>query len=196
MTSLKNLLLRGLCVVAMSVPGMGHAQTTALDPTGDGGFENGITFADNGWTEVNDSAGRRWRVGAIATPFAGNKSAYLGNANNYNGSQIANTRHFYRDLVIPATATNVSLSFYYKQPNIDNTNDFAYVSTTTTATTPTEGIAPTTAGGYDVLLTNTATAYPTYTLLTYPLTGAAGTTVRLVFSETNNAVTPFGNPLV
>jgi hypothetical protein len=55
------------------------AQTILIDPAGDGGFENGATFASNGWTVSNfaDSV-NKWVVGTAVTgaPYAG-KTAYI-----------------------------------------------------------------------------------------------------------------------
>ena len=91
-----------------------NGQTTLISPTGDGGFENGATFAANGWTEVN-GATNNWFVGAIATPSAGTNSAYVsdnvtGATYNYTNT-IANTVHFYRDIAFPAGQTNIVLTF-------------------------------------------------------------------------------------
>ena len=47
------------------------AQTTIINPIGDGGFENGATFEANGWTPANDDI-NQWFVGNVQTPASGN----------------------------------------------------------------------------------------------------------------------------
>lgn len=56
-----------------------QGQTTLISPTGDGGFENGATFAANGWTN-SSSANNPWVIGTAVSsaPIAGN-SAYISN---------------------------------------------------------------------------------------------------------------------
>ena len=55
-----------------------YGQTTIISPTGDGGFENGSTFAANGWTVVNPSTDV-WVLGNITNPgvSAGANSAFI-----------------------------------------------------------------------------------------------------------------------
>ena len=44
------------------------AQTTIISPTGDGGFNNGSTFASNGWTVANQGVSPvKWAVGTAAS---------------------------------------------------------------------------------------------------------------------------------
>lgn len=162
----------------------------------DGSFENATpAFIDNGWTTVQGADNRIWRVGTPAGAHTGTNAAYTGNATNYNGLNLARVNHFYRDITIPAGATNVQLKFYYRQPNVDDTYDYFYVSTTTTATTPIQGDIPD--ANYNVLFSNTATSYDAFTLVgPFDLTALAGTTVRLVFSAEADGVTPAANPAV
>ncbi len=89
------------------------AQTVLLNPNGAGGFETGTTFAANGWTQVA-STNPNWYVGTAALPFAGAREAHIGtSATNFSGSTTSpGARHFYRDIAIPAAATNIFLSFY------------------------------------------------------------------------------------
>jgi subtilisin-like proprotein convertase family protein len=167
-----------------------------LIPPGDGDFENALTtFTDNGWTTVQGGDNRIWRIGTPAGSTSGTNAAYTGTATNYNGINLERVNHFYRDVVIPAGATNVQLSFSYRQPNIDDTYDFFYMSTTDPSNTPQQDIIP--GAGYNVLFSNTATPYPAFTLMgPYDLTALAGTTVRLVFSVESDGVTPVANPAV
>jgi trimeric autotransporter adhesin len=90
------------------------AQTTLISPTGDGGFENGTTFAANGWTESN-SVNNPWVVGTyVSTPPFVNRSAYVSNdggaTNNYTNS-LAALNYIYRDVFVPAGETAMTLTF-------------------------------------------------------------------------------------
>lgn len=179
------------------ITGISNAQTiTLLSPTGDGGFETGTTFAANGWTEVQAAGdARKWQVGTAAGVQAGSRAAYVGSATANNGIASAKVDHFYRDLVLPAAATNVQLSFYIKQATIDNGWDYFYVFTTTTANTPVTGTIPST--GYTQRFVNTATAYPSYTAIpSIDLSALAGTTVRLVFTFKSDGIISHANPAV
>jgi len=171
------------------------AQVELISPN-DGSFENiNTTFIDNGWTTVQGTDNRIWRVGTPAGAHTGTNAAYTGTATNYNGINLARVNHFYRDIAIPAGVTNVQLQFYYRQPNIDDGYDSCYVSTTDPANTPLQNVVPD--ANYNILFTNTSNAYPGFTLIgPFDLTALAGTTVRIVFSVKSDGVTPVGNPAV
>lgn len=96
--------------------------TTIIDPTTDGGFETGATFALNGWT-VKGSAtttNNQWVCSTGATVgFSGTRAAYVTNntlatppPHTYTTSQGTNTATFiYRSVAFPASATNITLDF-------------------------------------------------------------------------------------
>src|SRR6478735_7694723 len=73
------------------------AQVLLVDPAGAGGFENGSTYAANGWTIANSGSANQWVVGnATATgmvaPFSNNKayiSSTAGASNAYDATSIA-----------------------------------------------------------------------------------------------------------
>ncbi len=190
--------MKKLLLLLLLLPLFGSAQiVNLLSPTGDGGFETGTTFALNGWTTVTSvtTGTRTWQVGGAGVPYAGARCAYVGSAAAANGIANATTHHFYRDVAIPAGATNIILSFYYKQLVIDNTYDYMYVNTTTTAFTPVAGTVP--AAGYTNYFTNTATVYLAFTLKSYTLPSSlAGTTVRIVFSWKSDGAAPHVNPVI
>ncbi len=190
--------MKKLLLLLLLLPLFGSAQiVNLLSPTGDGGFETGTTFALNGWTTVTSvtTGTRTWQVGGAGVPYAGARCAYVGSAAAANGIANATTHHFYRDVAIPAGATNIILSFYYKQLVIDNTYDYMYVNTTTTAFTPVAGTVP--AAGYTNYFTNTATVYSAFTLKSYTLPSSlAGTTVRIVFSWKSDGAAPHVNPVI
>ncbi len=77
------------------------------------GFDDGNTFAANGWTVVNSSA-NKWVVGT-KTFFSAPNSAYIsidGDPSHYSyDNTTAHVSHFYQKISIPANAINISLSF-------------------------------------------------------------------------------------
>ena len=95
---------------------------TLLDPNGDGGFENGSTFAANNWIVAGGPAvNNQWFVGSVpgtASPFAGSNCAYpsenaFGSTLTYNTGS-ASTVYFYRDIVFPAGKTRITLTMNWK----------------------------------------------------------------------------------
>ncbi|MEO8088267.1 MAG: GEVED domain-containing protein, partial [Bacteroidota bacterium] len=181
-----------LMIVALSATlNQTQAQTVLLSPTGDGGFENATSsFAANNWLTALPAVARQWQVGTVASSVAGGtKAAYVGAAANYNGANLAQVGHFYRDFSIPAGATNVLLSFYVRVPAPDPTFDYFRIFTTTNANTPVSGTNP--AAGYTMIYENTSTAYAAFTAIpAIDLTALAGTTLRLVFTNVSDGAAP------
>jgi len=168
------------------------SSSSLLDAIGDGGFETGSTFPLNNWTVVN-GANNIWSVGSAAGVQAGSNAALIGTGNVATAN--ASVNHFYRDFVLPAGLTNISLSFYLKMAIIDDAYDYLNVYTTTTANTPVAGTLPGT--GYTSVFSNTATAYSNYTLQSISLPNTlAGTTVRLVFTYKCDGVSPYSAPAI
>ncbi|MEI7597562.1 MAG: hypothetical protein WCK02_17585 [Bacteroidota bacterium] len=164
------------------------AQTTLLDPTVAGGFENATsTFAANGWTQVGTVA-PTWYIGTAGGAKAGTKAAFIGtDASTFGSSATSGAKHFYRDIAIPAGATNVSLTYWLKFPLTDNGYDYLNIYTTTTANTPVNGTTPST--GYTEKASHTATTLASFTQQSaIDLTSLAGTTVRLVFTWINDGI--------
>lgn len=92
-----------------------QGQTTLISPTGDGGFENGATFAANGWQVINPATDT-WQVGNVPVPSNGARCAYI-SANGgaaWTYSQFSVFNHVYRDVTIPAGENKVTLSFKWK----------------------------------------------------------------------------------
>ncbi len=167
---------------------------TIISPSGDGGFETGASFALNGWTAVND-ANSKWYVGTFAKSL-GTRGVYIdvnataGTANNYN-SNINNNRisHFYRDISIPAGATNIVLSFKWKANGENGTGvddyDFLRVSLAPTTVTPVATALPSASytigtGKYNLQ----SAAFQTATINLSNL--IAGTNQRLIFTWKND----------
>lgn len=97
--------------------GVLHSQTVLISPTGDGGFENGSTFAANGWTTVNPTTDQ-WSVGSTVAliPSDGANCAFVSNNNGVTWaySQVSVFNHMYRDITVPAGEGKVTLSFKWR----------------------------------------------------------------------------------
>ncbi|MEO0042257.1 MAG: hypothetical protein RL329_1705, partial [Bacteroidota bacterium] len=92
-----------------------EAQTTLINPTGNGGFEMGSTFAANGWVTVNDAIDG-WALGNAPTAASGARAAYLSPdaGATWGYSQINKITHLYKEVTIPAGETSLKLSFKWK----------------------------------------------------------------------------------
>ena len=174
----------------------GLAQTTLIDPTGDGGFSNGSTFAANGWTE-SSSANNPWVVGTAVTgaPFAGNVG-YVSNdagvTNAYTNTTAA-LNYIYRDVTVPAGETKIVMTFNWIC-NGESIYDLFQVFSAPTSITPVgtttypgsgtsnvpSGIAGATFVGYGNLQTAAQTA-----TFTFP-SSLAGTTFRVIIAWKND----------
>jgi hypothetical protein len=183
---MKNLLLLSVAAL-LTLPGAAQT-TTLINPTGDGGFETGTTFAGNNW--VLATAGgpaNDWFVGNGAPAFAGARCAYISDANN--GSQYqynvtnATVCHFYRDVTIPAGQNYLTLSFQWKNYGETGYDDLRVflVPTTTTPVAGTQLFAGQVGGPYS--------ASNVWNAVTLSLPcNLAGTTQRLVFSWRNDGI--------
>jgi hypothetical protein len=168
-----------------------HAQVELISPTGDGGFENGTTFAANGWTSVSDGT-NYWVVGNLAPAYAGAQGTHVSkNGANYNyGTGTARTSHFYKDVVIPTGATAITLSFYWKSGGELNF-DRSLIYTAPTTVSPIAAVpasSSTTLTGATLVWTQPSVQSPlVYTLATITLPNSlAGTTVRIIFTWQND----------
>ncbi|MFN0033382.1 MAG: G8 domain-containing protein, partial [Flavobacteriales bacterium] len=169
-----------------------HAQTLLIDPAGDGGFENGSGFIANGWTLVNGPS-NTWHSSNVGTPFEGNNHAFITNDGGltYGYSNVTTaTNHFYRDVVVPADETIISLSFQYK--NVGEAGwDRVLVYAAPTSVIPTVGIPAsnsTVLSGATLVYTGSGAiaAYTAVSNIALPAT-FAGTTMRLIFVWQNDS---------
>jgi len=172
-----------------------HAQTVLIDPSGDGGFENGTSFAANGWTAtIGTSTQNQWVCNTGATTgFSGVRSAYI--TNNTSGTPPHNytltaTRrtHLFRDITIPLNESDITLSFSWIGIG-QGTSDRLNVWLTPTSYNPVygtiisaNGTAPT---GRVLLGSYNNQATWTNTTLNLP-SSYGGQTFRLVFEWVNN----------
>ena len=187
---MKKITLLAAFVLAFALESNAQTTVTAISPTGDGGFETADTFEGNGWTLLNHSYGsRKWQIGTGQAGFSGNRGAFIGSSATTVGTSAGSrTVHLYRPVVIPANATNVMVSFKYKQEvvAIDPTtgpNDYIYFSLMTEV--PTNGTA---AVRFSDKFPSTA-GYATYTDLTAEVPASTivpGTTQYFVVTFRSN----------
>lgn len=203
----KSASLRWLTAILFLFIGMSNYGQVLINPAGDGGFNNGATFAANGWTVANfATSSNKWEVGSAVTasPFSG-RSAYIsqdgGTTSTYDN--VASTKvYFYRDVAIPAGSTYIPLSFTWLA-NGESTWDAIQVFAAPTSVTPVAGLHP--GSGLTLLpsdLTGSTQMGNGLNLVTTPQTvnlmvppSFAGQTLRLIFmwkSDTSGGTTPAG----
>ena len=184
---------------------LGYSQTILIDPTSNGGFELGATFAANGWSSNTPAQATRnqWVVETGATTgYSGTNAAYVTNSRNTNppphtyDNGTTRVSHLYRDVTIPAGESNITLDFDWICDG-ETTYDRMRIWLVPTTFTPTYGnqiggigTAPTgriqVGGNYSEQYTwgNSIETLPT---------AYAGATFRLVF-EWRNDGSLGGNP--
>lgn len=165
-------------------------QTVLLSPTGDGGFETGPTFADNGWTTVNDAT-NKWFVGTVSTPYAGTNAAFISNDNGVTNAYTntsTQVSYFYRDITVPAGETIITLTFQWKNNGESGSYDRPFVYIAPTTSTPVAN-SMTVTGSTDITgTTNYLVLQTTYQTATYTLPASlAGTTFRLIIGYKNDS---------
>jgi hypothetical protein len=177
------------------------AQTTLISPSGDGGFENGATFALNGWTAVNSSVDS-WIVGNTPTPSAGSNCAFISSAPPaWTYSQISTIQHLYKDVTIPAGETKIALTFKWKvggegsgANDWDNMklfwNTAAIIGTPTANSALSAANQVSGAGATSGVYKLSSASFNSETIV---LSGVSGTTYRLVFSWKSDSST-IANP--
>jgi hypothetical protein len=167
-----------------------YSQTVLISPTGDGGFETGASFAANNWqTAQITGANRKWYCGTGQTGYTGSRAAFIGNSTTAVGTNTAaRTVHLYKTVTVPAGATNIQLSFKYKQAIADNTYDYLTVRAATQ--TPVNGSELTT-GLVTTVDPEADGQYGTFTTVTATVPNSvAGSTFNLVFTFICDNVTP------
>ncbi|MBL7805048.1 MAG: hypothetical protein JNL02_15005, partial [Saprospiraceae bacterium] len=136
-SALRNALptLLGLAFLAFSQ----QASAQLINPAAEGGFENGTTFAANGWSIDNGAALNTWVLGTVPPGFS-NRSAFV---TNDGGTSWAYTNsntsvvHFWRDVTFPAGQSIINLSFNWQALGETSSFDALMVSVAPTTYTPT-----------------------------------------------------------
>ncbi|RZJ76006.1 MAG: T9SS sorting signal type C domain-containing protein [Flavobacterium sp.] len=194
LTNCKGTLMLWAALLLLSIaPAIG--QTVLISPTGDGGFENGTTFAANGWTAVNGTGNtaRVWYAGTGKSGYTGNRAAFIGNSTTTVGTSTASrTVHLYRSITLPPGATNIALSFKYKQEVADvlGSTLYDYIAVYTSTAVPVSGTLPTGTPHFGPF-PNVAVPNFANQSVTLP-NSLAGTTVNLIFTFKADGVSPDG----
>ena len=167
----------------------GISAQTIIDPVGSGGFDQGNTFAANGWSVVNSSA-NKWVVGST-TFYNPPNSAYIsadGDPAHYSyDNTTAHISHIYIKVTIPANAISVIIQFRLKgnveyDSNGQMTDGLA-VYADTSLTSPLADALP---GGKAEQIWFQFSNNSDYTSESTNLTGIAGHTFFLIFTWVNN----------
>jgi hypothetical protein len=140
----------GIMAILVLSSSLSIAQTVLVNPSAEGGFELGSTFADNGWTVENGAVVNQWNLGTVPVGFT-NNSAYISNdagATNAYSNNSASVSHFYRDVTFPAGEIAMQLSFNWMALGEVGFWDAIIVSIAPTSYTP---VASTTSLGTGVL---------------------------------------------
>lgn len=177
--------LHVLSMLAMLCFTFSLGATILIDPAGDGGFEIGAAFADNGWTDVYTSPVQtnRWYLGTAPSGYTGQRCAFISNDGvSYNYAPTSSTVFLYRDIAFPAGETDIRLSFDYQGVG-QQTGAYLRVFLVSTSTTlyPNNPPAESNAIGYKYY--NLCPEW-TKTGISVPAS-AAGSTLRLVFMWKN-----------
>ncbi|HLP93638.1 MAG TPA: HYR domain-containing protein, partial [Saprospiraceae bacterium] len=89
-----------------------------INPSAEGGFNNGATFSSNGWNVSNGSATNKWELGtAVSGGGISGRSAYISNnggTSHFYDTAAISTVHFYRDITFPVGVPDFTLSFDLK----------------------------------------------------------------------------------
>lgn len=169
-------------------------QTTLISPTGDGGFENGSTFAANGWT-VSNSTNNPWIVAPLSNGVITGNAAFIsddGTTPSYSNSSIS-SNFFWRDVTIPAGEVKIKLDFNWIA-NGETSWDIWQVFIAPTTVTPSASNAypgsgttsiPAGIAGATFVANGTVQGTVQTTSLYLPTT-LAGTTFRLIFHWKND----------
>jgi hypothetical protein len=179
--------------MCLMVSAASFGQITLISPTGDGGFETGNTFALNSWNVAQGAlTARVWQIGTGQAGYTGNRAAFIGNsATNVGANGAARVVHLYKSITVPAGATNLALSFKYKQA----VSDFAggtyydYIRVSVGAV-PVNGTDPAGTIFFGPYPSANVTSFTNQTA-TLP-NSIAGTTTNLIFTFNSDDVTPNG----
>jgi hypothetical protein len=201
MKSTSNGFIAGVVLMLLFAVNSTKAQTTIINPSGDGGFNNGSTFAANGWTVANQGVNpSKWVVGsAVSTTTTSNAASVTsgtttvtltaGNPNIYPGmkvtaaggvlaantyvSAISGTTLTLTNATVAASATSVTFTFGFGSNTgaVGSSTTVANGSATITLTVANPGIVV----GQSISVTSgTAVLAPN----TY-VTNVSGTTITL-----------------
>jgi len=194
-----KLISKIVLIISLIICQYSISQTVHINPSTDGGFQNGTTFASNGWIATTGSSTQnQWVCSTGATAgFSGSRCAYVSNntaatppPHNYTINATRRT-HLYRDITIPAGNTLIELSFSWIGRGQAN-NDLMRVWLAPTSFTPSYGniIAATGSAPTGRVLVGSYQNQASWTNTTvYLPTAYAGQNFRLIFEWLNNSST-------
>jgi hypothetical protein len=175
------------------------AQTTLLNPSAEGGFENGSTFASNGW-QASNSTTNPWNIGtAVSTAPFSNRSVYPSSDGGFTNGYIttfAAQNYFWRDVTVPAGQSKIILTFNWIG-NGESSSDIFQVFAAPTSVTPLgstthPGVGatnvPTSITGASYIANSVAGTTGVQTITATLPSNLAGTTFRLIFLWKNNDI--------
>ncbi|MFN6038948.1 MAG: beta strand repeat-containing protein [Bacteroidota bacterium] len=175
----------GFFIMLLLFAGSTFSQTTLVNPSGDGGFENGTTFAANGWTDIGSV--QSWFIGNATPASAGANCAYTSTtAGSWTPGTAASVGHIYRDITIPPGESILNISLKYKILATDPAWDYIRVHVVPTTTIPVAGTLLTVG---QLGQTDGTTAYATYN---YATSVSPGTVQRLIITFRQDGVSPYG----
>ncbi|NSW46566.1 MAG: hypothetical protein HPY79_12210 [Bacteroidales bacterium] len=166
-----------------------YSQTVLINPSSDGGFETGTTFAANGWSTANAST-NIWTLGNAPGGQSGLRCAYISNAGDggswsYTNSTLQ-TSHFYKSVTFPAGQTYINLSFKWKCQG-ESGYDRIYVYTNTSIPTAGTPASSTSSWGTAVIVGGPYNSNTAWQTVNISLPGTlAGTTQYLIFTWQND----------
>ncbi|MBO6881520.1 GEVED domain-containing protein [Winogradskyella sp.] len=198
---IRFLLFLGLILSGFTI----NAQTTVIDLTAEGGFEDGPTFGDNGWV-TNSPASASWNQWVCDTGassgFSGTNAAYVSNNRNATipphtyTNNVTRVSHLYRDITFTPGESNITLSFDWIVDG-ESTYDYMRIWLVPQSFTPNYGTQITASGTAptgNVQISGNFSEQYTWTNSTFQLpSNYAGVGARLVF-EWRNDGSLGGNP--
>lgn len=183
------------------------AQTVLINPAAEGGFENGTTFAANGWTVSNftpvlPAVPNPWTIRPITNGAITGNAAIIssdGSTPSYSVTSSC-TNYFYRDITVPAGQSKIKLDFNWLCGG-ESTYDLWQVFVAPTTITPVAGLhaglgaanVPTAIEGATFVGNGNLQAAAVQATTLYLPPSLAGTTFRLIFvwkSDTSSGVQP------
>ncbi|MBU2922871.1 T9SS sorting signal type C domain-containing protein [Winogradskyella psychrotolerans] len=190
-----------LFAIALTTYGAISAQTVLIDPNGDGGFEDGATFAANGWTPslAFDANWNQWATNTAATGYTGARAAYITNLATgtpppyaySDGTFSFLAPKFYRDVTFDPSESHISLSFDWKEEG----GTLLKVWLKDDATDAGNPASALTASATNILLgTYTGATSWTNETITIPSSYADNVTRFLIFEWTNDGSAPTAPP--
>ena len=188
--------IRAAFILALLFPsGSVIGQLVLISPSGDGGFESATTFEGNNWNVAQGTlTARVWYCGTGQSGFTGARAAFVGNSASTIGTSTASrTVHLYRSITIPAGASDIQLSFKYKQAVSDLFGGTIYdgIRVFLNPSIPSSGILPSSGQVFGPYPSVNITSFTTQSV-TIPNSFATGSATNLIFTFFADGVSPHG----